>query len=416
MTKPTNRFLLYYILSNIFVLQSEGWKSHNFINVSSYNNNKRSSRRRTKTFEGRHHHHRTVETFNEKRTTLCFQQHVNIQNQRRKNNNYDNFSIPLSTIIYQNNRNNILKNTNPTYIVSKSSSSSSLQMALLPIPVSTLDKILTSRLPTPAQYASYWGRTSREQYNAGFEAFGVAFLGVFTSYFLSFAIGQFIATILGMIAASWFLLGPELKAYQRNWELTGGRELVDPWIDDYYDNNNDDDELDDYYYDDDEDKRGLYGAFYLGRIEHVCVVDYPSDPPEDEYSLEEFEGYTMEKDEQEREIGIPYSLRLRVSDSTDDGEGRELQVHARMSEEYLDLEVGMPICTVLLSTSQKFQTLSAMTDFCVPDAGPCWVGDYPYLDRPALEELLVRDDELWDYLREEGRGDWDVMNSDDDDD
>ena len=57
-----------------------------------------------------------------------------------------------------------------------------------------------------------------------------------------------------------------------------------------------------------------------------------------------------------------------------------------------------------------------MTDFCVPDAGPCWVGDYLYLDRPALEELLVRDDELWNYLREEGRGDWDVMNSDDDDD
>ncbi len=283
-----------------------------------------------------------------------------------------------------------------------------LQMSLLPIPVNSLEKILTSQLPTPAQYASYWGRTSREQYNTGFEAFSVAFLGVFAAYFLSFAIGQFVATILGMIAASWFLLGPELKAYQRNWELTGGRELVDPWI-------TDDD--DDYYHDDDyeldEDNRGLYGAFYLGRIEHVCVVDYPTDLPEDEYSLDEFQDYTMENDEQERQIGIPYSLRLRVTDSTDYDDGRELQIHTRMSEEYLDLEVGMPVCTVLLSTSQKFQSLSAITDFCVPDAGPCWVGDYPYLDRPALEELLANDDELWDCLREEGRGDWDVAKLED---
>lgn len=285
-----------------------------------------------------------------------------------------------------------------------------LQMSLLPIPVSSLDKILTSRLPTPAQYASYWGRTSREQYNAFFEAFGVSFLGVFASYFLSFAIGQFVATILGMIAGSWILLGPELKAYQRNWELTGGRELVDPWHDndEYYDD--DDDPLFDFSQD--EDKRGLYGTFYFGRIEHVCVVDYPLDPPQDEYALDEFVGYTMEEDEQERETGIPYSLRLRVTDATDEDEGRELQIHARMSEEYLDLEVGMPVCAVLLSTSQQFQTLAAITDFCIPDGGPTWVGDYPYLDRAALEEMFVKDRELWDYLRDEGRGKWDVNNLD----
>ena len=295
------------------------------------------------------------------------------------------------------NRNQYVGNTKN--ILSSQRRGRPLNMALLPIPVDTLEEIITSRLPTPAQYASYWGRTSREQYNAGFEAFGVAFLGVFAAYFASFAIGQFVATIMGMVAASWFLLGPELKAYQRNWELTSGRDLVDPWIDE-----------DDDRFDFDEDKRGLYGAFYLGRIEHVCVVEFPSDLPEDEYSLDDFEDYTMEKDDQEREIGIPYSLRLRVTDSTEYEEGRELQVHTRMSEEYLDLEVGMPVCAVLLSTSQTFQTLSAITDFSVPDAGPCWVGDYPYLDRPALEELFVKDDELWDCLRDEGRGEWDINN------
>ena len=306
----------------------------------------------------------------------------------QKNGNTNNIYPPSSPVSSRNNH-NAKQRTNRFR---------PLSMSLLPIPVDSLDRILTSRLPTPAQYSSYWGRTSREQYNAGFEAFGVSFLGVFTAYFLSFAFGQFIATILGMVAASWLIIGPEIKAYQRNWELTSGRDLVDPWIGE-----------NDERYEIDEDKRGLYGAFYLGRIDHICVVDYPSDPPEEEYSLDEFEGYTMEDDEQERESGIPRSLRLLVTDEGDFDEGRELQIHTRMSEEYLDLEVGMPVCAVLLSTSQRFESLTAITDFCVPDAGPCWVGDYPYLDRPALEEMFVRDRDLWDDLRDEGRGRWDIL-------
>lgn len=273
-----------------------------------------------------------------------------------------------------------------------------LQMSLIPIDRDEIGQLITKRLPTPAQYATYWGRTSREQYNAAFEAFGVSFLGVFAAYFLSFAIGQFVATILGMVAAFWVILGPELKAYQRNWELTGGRELVDPWTDD------------DLYEYTEEDNRGLYGAFYFGRISNVCVVEDPSDPLEDEYPLDEFEGYTMETDDLERMTGRPYNLRLLVTDdATSDygSDGRELQIHARMSEEYLDLEVGMPVCTLLLSGSQKFESLAALTDFLIPDAGPCWVGDYPYIDRPVLERLFVKDGELWDALRDEGRGDWD---------
>lgn len=271
-------------------------------------------------------------------------------------------------------------------------------MSLLPVDRDTLGQIVTKRLPTPAQYATYWGRTSREQYNAAFEAFGVSFLGVFAAYFLSFAFGQFIATILGMVAASWFLLGPELKAYQRNWELTGGRELVDPWTDDDWDE-----------YDED-NGRGLYGALYFGRISHVGVVEDPLDSIEDEFTLDDFEGYTMESDELEALTGNPYKLRLRVTDDkvSDYGsDGRELQIHTRMSEEYLDLEKGMPVCTLLLSVSQDFESLAALTDFCIPDAGPCWVGDYPYIDRPVLENLFERDDEVWDALREEGRGFWD---------
>lgn len=278
-------------------------------------------------------------------------------------------------------------------------------MSLIPIEKEVVEQLITKRLPTPAQYATYWGRTSREQYNAAFESFGVSFLGVFAAYFLSFAIGSFIATILGMIAGFWVLLGPEFKAYQRNWELTGGRELVDPWtVDERFD-----DKL--------EDERGLYGALYFGRISHIAVVEDQYDDEEDEYTLDEFQDYTMENDELERISGIPYQLRLRVTDDpySDYGDsGRELQIHTRMSEEYLDLERGMPISTLLLSPSQSFESLAALTDFCVPDAGPCYVGDYPYLDRAEFEELLVTDEELWDSLRSEGRGNWDIKLLNDD--
>jgi len=133
----------------------------------------------------------------------------------------------------------------------------SLSMTLLPIPRESITKLITTDLPTPAQYAFYWGRTSREQYNALFESFGVSFLGVFVSYFLSFAIGQFVATIFGMVAGFWIILSPEVKAYQRNWELLGGRELVDPW---------------EYENDSEEDKRGLYGEILLSYFHNICTT------------------------------------------------------------------------------------------------------------------------------------------------
>ena len=113
-------------------------------------------------------------------------------------------------------------------------------MSLLLIPVPVLNRLLTTAVPTPAQYSTYhWGVTTREKYNAIFEACGVGFLGVFAAYFLSFVVGQFVATILGVIAAFWIIISPELKAYQRNWELRGERDLVDPWVfddEDYFDN------------------------------------------------------------------------------------------------------------------------------------------------------------------------------------
>jgi hypothetical protein len=85
-------------------------------------------------------------------------------------------------------------------------------------------------------------------------------------------------------------------------------------------------------------------------------------------------------------IGIPWKLRLKLMDE----ENRGMQVHCRMSEEYLDLQSGMDMIGVLLSTSTEFTELAAMSDFCVLDEeGPiAWVGDYPYLAKDTFLRTL----------------------------
>jgi hypothetical protein len=250
-------------------------------------------------------------------------------------------------------------------------------MSLIPLPVDELARLVATGAPTASQYSSYWGRTKQEQYGRFLESSIVSFLGVFFSYFLSFVLGGFIATLFGCLFVFYGVLSPEFKAYQRNWEFLGGRPLVDPWT-----------------VEGDPERAGLYGALFLGRIGDVCVVE--DSEAVEEFDLITFSDYTMETDELERYTGQPYLLRVGCVDSS----GRDLQVHARLSEEYLDLRPGMPITGILLSVSPKFTRLAALTDFYVP-AAECWIGDYPYLDRAELEALLAEDDQIWNALQDE---------------
>ena len=249
--------------------------------------------------------------------------------------------------------------------------------ALIPLEVDELRNLLSTGAPTAAQYSTYWGRNSKEQYAKWNESALVMLLGTLFSYCLSFVFGSFVATLLGVVCFTWAILGPEFQAYQRNWELLGGRSLVDPWS-----------------VDGDEDNQGLYGALFLCRIEDISVVEDALALVE--YDIDDFQDYTMEHDQLEQLTGIPYLLRVRLVDNN----GRTLQVHARLSEEYMDLDRDQPAAGILLSTSQKFATLSALTDFVVPDA-QCWIGDYPYLDRPELERLLAEDETIWNVLTSE---------------
>lgn len=260
---------------------------------------------------------------------------------------------------------------------------STVRNALVPLEIDELQSLLSTGAPTASQYSTYWGRNSKEEYAKWNESFLIMFLGTLFSYCLSFVFGSFIATLLGVVCFTWAILGPELQAYQRNWELLGGRSLVDPWS---------------VEEDEDEDRQGLYGALFLGRVSDISVVE--DSTSRIEYDLDDFQDYTMEYDQLEQLVGIPYLLRVRLEDN----EGRTLQVHARLSEEYLDLDYDQPAAGILLSTSQKFTSLAALTDFVVPDA-QCWIGDYPYLDRAELERLLAEDETIWNVFQSEAAED-----------
>lgn len=154
----------------------------------------------------------------------------------------------------------------------------------------------------------------------------------------------------------------------------------------------------------DPEQAGLYGGLFVGHIAHVCVVEDSEDSEMDEYDLASFRDYTMETDELDRYSGQPYLLRIRCTDRL----GRTLQIHTRLSEDYLGLQPGMSSAMLLLSTSPAFAKLAALTDIFVlmsdnddNDIEGCWIGDYPYLDRIEFEALLADDDDLWYALLDE---------------
>ena len=265
--------------------------------------------------------------------------------------------------------------------VSRKLRDSDLPMTLIPLEREDLSRLIAVGAPTGIQYSTYWGRTQQEQYGRAVESALVSILGMFFSYFMSFVVGSFVATIFGALFLFWGILSPELKAYQRNWEFLGGRELVD---------------LESLSPSQDPDRAGLYGALFLGYIRDVCVVEDTSDDSI-EYRLDDFSDYDVNDDELERFKGQPYLLRIHAMDST----GRELQVHARLMTEYLSLEPGMPVAGIMLATTPRFDRLAAITDLLVTET-MCYVGDYPYLDRAELEELLATDDEVWERLQSEG--------------
>ena len=276
--------------------------------------------------------------------------------------------------------------------------SSSSLWAIVPLQAQELENLVTAggpngsvltASPTREQYLTYFGRTPSERYARLVESLLISLLGMTFSYFLSFVLGGYVATLLGSLFLFWSVLVPDFKARQRNWEFLMGRSFQDY----YYDCDDDNEEERDLSYD--ENSNALYGALWTGYIADVCVVE--SSSATQEYDLQEFQDYTMERDDLEKYTGQPYLLRTQVQDH----QGRVLQIHARLSEDYLGLAPRMPVLGILLSHNRQFTQLDALTDLYVPSC-QCWIGDYPYLNRYEIQALLEEDDRIWNQLQKEG--------------
>ncbi|MFY8149971.1 MAG: hypothetical protein ACOVNL_12250, partial [Prochlorococcaceae cyanobacterium] len=73
----------------------------------------------------------------------------------------------------------------------------------------------------------------------------------------------------------------------------------------------------------------------------------------------------------------------------EDEEGYLGQVRFPMEKKHQGIRRGMVVRTLVLSERRDFSRIGAITDAWLPQP-KLWVGEYPYLLRPAFEELCLR--------------------------
>ncbi|TVS01474.1 MAG: hypothetical protein EA413_14000 [Cyanobium sp. PLM2.Bin73] len=73
----------------------------------------------------------------------------------------------------------------------------------------------------------------------------------------------------------------------------------------------------------------------------------------------------------------------------EDEDGYLGRVRFPMEKKHQQIRRGMVVRTLVLSDRKDFSRISALTDAWLPEV-KLWVGEYPYLLRPAFEELCLR--------------------------
>jgi hypothetical protein len=81
--------------------------------------------------------------------------------------------------------------------------------------------------------------------------------------------------------------------------------------------------------------------------------------------------------------------RTWLSLELEDEDGYLGRVRFPMEKKHQQIRRGMVVRTLVLSDRKDFSRVSALTDAWLPEV-KLWVGEYPYLLRPAFEELCLR--------------------------
>ena len=106
--------------------------------------------------------------------------------------------------------------------------------------------------------------------------------------------------------------------------------------------------------------------------------------------------YTREVVEERREqadrsgrLELVENRRTWLVLELDDEEGYLGQVRVPLDKKNQQIRRGMVVRTLVLSERRDFSRIGAITDAWLPQL-KLWVGEYPYLLRPAYEELCLR--------------------------
>lgn len=232
--------------------------------------------------------------------------------------------------------NNLPTKNNINYLLlktycKKSGGVSSLQCSILEISRKKAITIAPPRVSTE-QWTAYWGMNPTERLQKVMESVLFAYGGAWLAWFTSFMAGQLVASVIGTATIFNWMYNPWIYAKKRNAKLwPGARKL-------------------------------RYGIF-TARIKSLTRI----------------------KRKAANTIGMvsPEFLEMVLEDEL----GRRLDVLTQWQESYRQLREEMSCECLISAPSADFRQIVMVSEVWVP-APDVWVGDYPYLEKPAFRSLI----------------------------
>jgi hypothetical protein len=108
----------------------------------------------------------------------------------------------------------------------------------------------------------------------------------------------------------------------------------------------------------------------------------------DLFTRERLEGRQEQTDKSGR-LELVENRRTWLCLELEDQDGYLGQIRFPFDKKHKSIKPGMVIRCLVLSERKDFSRISALSDGWIPQL-KLWVGDYPYLLRPAFEELCLR--------------------------
>lgn len=199
--------------------------------------------------------------------------------------------------------------------------------ALRPLSPPSLERLVPQSV-SKEQWLHFWGTSELTRGNRIFEVIIVSFFGLWSTWFLSFAIGNTVGTFLAFIFIFWWLIAPYLAAARRNADFREGiTRAANPF----------------------KSARREFTALFTGEVAACERVAADVN-------------------------GRRYMLRLSIRDES----GRLLQVRAPLQDRHVEVASGQRCFALVVSSDRSFERIDRVSDVFIPSI-PAWAGEYPYV-------------------------------------